>query len=125
MSEGGRLPALAARTIAQLWAARGAYNPFNPMRLRRDIILAFSTAPIDVFARNVQPEGDANTISAVFLREPPLDNIFEATVQATEEAIINALVAGETMVGVHGNRVYAIPHDRLRQVLRRHDRLKK
>ena len=48
---------------------------------------------------------------------------FEATVQATEEAIVNALVAGETMVGIDGHRVIGLPHDRLRDVLRRHVRL--
>jgi D-aminopeptidase len=90
-----------------------------------DIILAFSTTPINVFTLKEQPTGEANTASTMFLRESPLDNIFEATVQATEEAIINALVAGETMVGVNGNRVYAIPHDKLREVLRRYNRLQK
>jgi len=90
-----------------------------------DIVLAFSAVPINAFGPKAQAAGDANTNSAAFLREPPLDNIFEATVQATEEAIINALIAGETMVGVKGNRVYAIPHDRLREVLRRHGRLQK
>jgi len=48
--------------------------------------------------------------------------LFEATVQATEEAIINALVAAETMIGRDGNKVMAIPHDRLRQVLKKYKR---
>jgi L-aminopeptidase/D-esterase-like protein len=52
-----------------------------------------------------------------------LDLLFEATVQATEEAIINALVAAETMIGRDGNKVIAIPHDRLRQVLQKYKRL--
>ena len=90
-----------------------------------DLILAFSTVPTNVFAPKRQVGGETNTASTVFLRESALDNIFEATVQATEEAIINALVAGETMAGVGGNRVYGIPLDRLRDVLRRHNRLQK
>jgi D-aminopeptidase len=49
--------------------------------------------------------------------------LFTATVSATEEAIVNALVAAETMVGIDGNTVHALPHDRLRDVLRKYDRL--
>lgn len=90
-----------------------------------DIVLAFSTATTNAFVPEGQPTGNANTSLTMFLQEPPLDNIFEATVQATEEAIVNALVAGETMVGVDGNRVYAIPHDKLREVLHRYNRLQK
>ncbi|MEZ4945656.1 MAG: P1 family peptidase [Cyclobacteriaceae bacterium] len=48
-----------------------------------------------------------------------LDNIFEATVQATEEAIINALVAAEDMEGINDNKVYALPHNRLKVILQR------
>jgi D-aminopeptidase len=49
--------------------------------------------------------------------------VFEATVQATEEAIVNALVAAETMTGVDGHRVDAILHEALRQALRKYNRL--
>jgi L-aminopeptidase/D-esterase-like protein len=56
------------------------------------------------------------------LSNSELDPLFEATVQATEEAIINALVAAETMTGRDGNKVMAIPHDRLRQVLKKYNR---
>ena len=45
------------------------------------------------------------------------------TVNATEEAIVNALVAAETMQGINGNTVYALPHDRLRAILRKYNRL--
>ncbi len=48
---------------------------------------------------------------------------FDATIQATEEAVINALVAAETMVGRDGNRVIALPHGRLQEVLRKYNRL--
>jgi D-aminopeptidase len=49
--------------------------------------------------------------------------LFEATVQATEAAIINALVAGETMTGVDGHQVEALPHAHLQEVLRKDNRL--
>jgi L-aminopeptidase/D-esterase-like protein len=49
--------------------------------------------------------------------------LFEGTVEATEEAIVNAMVAAETMAGINGNTVYALPHDRLREVLRKYNRL--
>ncbi|MCH7491439.1 MAG: P1 family peptidase, partial [Gemmatimonadetes bacterium] len=48
---------------------------------------------------------------------------FRATVEATEEAIINAMIAAETMVGRDGNRSEAIPHDRLRELLGAYNRL--
>ena len=52
-----------------------------------------------------------------------IDPLFLATVEATEEAIVNALVAAESMTGADGNTVYALPHDRLRDVLRQYNRL--
>jgi len=52
-----------------------------------------------------------------------LNPLFEATVQATEEAVINALVAAETMTGVDNHKVIALPHERLRAVLRKYNRL--
>jgi L-aminopeptidase/D-esterase-like protein len=52
-----------------------------------------------------------------------MDLIYAATVQATEEAIINALVAAQTMKGNHGNTLYALPHDRVQQVLKKYNRL--
>jgi L-aminopeptidase/D-esterase-like protein len=47
-----------------------------------------------------------------------IDPLFEATVQATEEAIVNSLIAAEDMTGIDGNTVYALPHDRLMEALR-------
>jgi len=49
--------------------------------------------------------------------------LFEATVDATEEAIVNAMVAAETMTGANGMRVYGLPHDRLRAALQKYNRL--
>jgi L-aminopeptidase/D-esterase-like protein len=52
-----------------------------------------------------------------------LNPLFAAAAAATEEAIVNALVAAETMRGIDGNTVHALPHDRLREVLRKYNRL--
>ena len=53
-----------------------------------------------------------------------MDPLFEATVQSTEEAVINAMVAAETMTGINdGHRVEALPHDKLREVLKKYNRL--
>jgi L-aminopeptidase/D-esterase-like protein len=54
-----------------------------------------------------------------------LNPVFLATVQATEEAVINAMVAAETMKGINDYEVVALPHDRLRQVLQKYGRLTK
>ena len=52
-----------------------------------------------------------------------IDPIFTATVQATEEAIINAMVAAETTTGIENHKVIALPHDQLRAVLKKYNRL--
>lgn len=57
------------------------------------------------------------------IQNDEINAYFLATVQATEEAIINAMVAAETMTGINGNTVYAIPHDRLRAALNKYNRL--
>ena len=54
-----------------------------------------------------------------------LDPIFLATVQATEEAVVNAMVAAETMKGINDHKVIALPHNRLREVLKKYNRLSK
>ncbi|MBT7974554.1 MAG: S58 family peptidase, partial [Candidatus Marinimicrobia bacterium] len=51
--------------------------------------------------------------------------LFEATVQAVEEAIINTLVAAETMVGINNNKVWALPHDRVKLIMKKYNRLEK
>lgn len=63
------------------------------------------------------------------IMSPRLDDgimtpVFQATIEATEEAVINALVAAETMVGRDGNTAHALPHDRLREVMHRYNRLR-
>jgi D-aminopeptidase len=52
-----------------------------------------------------------------------MNPLFAATVEATEEAIINALVAAETMTGANNHTVIALPHDRLRAALKKYNRL--
>jgi D-aminopeptidase len=52
-----------------------------------------------------------------------LDPLFAATVQATEEAVINAMVAAETMTGIENHKVIALPHEKLREVLKKYNRL--
>ena len=81
-----------------------------------DIFLAFSTANADALV----PSGITNVRA---LGNDDLDPLFLATVRSVEESIINALVAGETMVGVNGNKVVAIDHKQLQDVLRKHGQL--
>jgi L-aminopeptidase/D-esterase-like protein len=81
-----------------------------------DIFIAFSTANPE----NAKTDGLAQLTMLPNERIGPL---FRATVDATEEAIVNAMVAAETMVGRDGNKVPALPHDRLRQVLKKYNRL--
>jgi L-aminopeptidase/D-esterase-like protein len=81
-----------------------------------DIFLAFSTANAGV----AKPDG---TVALTMLPNERMNALFEATVQATEEAILNALVAAETMTGVDDHKVIALPHDRLREVLKKYNRL--
>jgi len=83
-----------------------------------DLILSFSTAPAEV---NHEDQENPSAITPV--ANAAIDPIFEATVQATEEAVVNALVAARTMNGIHGNRVFGIPHDELRAILKRYNRL--
>jgi L-aminopeptidase/D-esterase-like protein len=82
-----------------------------------DIFIAFSTANPEV-SKN---EGLAHL---EMLPNDRINPLFEAATSATEEAIVNAMIAAETMEGVNGNKVYAIPHDRLIQVLKKYNRIK-
>jgi D-aminopeptidase len=81
-----------------------------------DIFIAFSTG---------SPHAAAATRAAnvAMLPNDSLNPVFEAAVQATEEAIVNAMVGAETMTGVDGHTVTALPHDRLREVLKKYNRL--
>ena len=82
-----------------------------------DLFLAFSTAPTG--------NSDARGVASVgMLQDDHIDPVYEAAVQATEEAIINAMLAARTMTGADDLRVPALPHDRLREVLRKFGRLR-
>lgn len=83
-----------------------------------DLIVSFSTAPAEV---NHEDQQNPNPIAPV--ANAAINPLFEATVQATEEAVVNALVAARTMTGINGTRVYGIPHDELRAILKRYNRL--
>jgi L-aminopeptidase/D-esterase-like protein len=80
-----------------------------------DIFIAFSTA-------NPGAGGD-EVVQLQMLPNGRMNGLIQATVQAVEEAIVNALVAGETLTGINGNTVYGLPHERLREVLRTYNRL--
>ncbi len=81
-----------------------------------DIFLAFSTARSDY-------DETTRLVTARALSKSDLNPVFRATVEATEEAIVNALVAARDMEGVNGNKAFAIPHERLRGVMRKYNRL--
>ncbi len=83
-----------------------------------DIFLAFSTA--NPGAATASPTAQISILS-----NSKISELFDATVEATEEAIINALVAAETMTGRNGNRMTALPHDRVRETLEKYNRLVK
>jgi L-aminopeptidase/D-esterase-like protein len=82
-----------------------------------DIFIAFSTA-------NPGAVGTKGLHHLAMLPNDSLDPIFLATVQATEEAVVNAMVAAETMTGINNHMVIALPHERLREVLKKYNRLK-
>jgi len=83
-----------------------------------DIFMAISTANPGV--------GKPNGLRQIaMLPNEQIDPLFIATVQATEEAVANALVAADTMTGINGHTVEALPHDRLREILKKYNRLVK
>jgi D-aminopeptidase len=83
-----------------------------------DIFIAFSTANENAFNRN----------EMVLVENFPNDQmnlLFQSTVEAVEEAIINSMIAAEDMDGINGNKAYALPHDLLIETLKKYNRLKK
>jgi L-aminopeptidase/D-esterase-like protein len=81
-----------------------------------DIFIAFSTANKDAFSNS--EEKQVTTMS-----NEKMNALFTATIRATEEAIINALFAGETMEGIEGNKVFGIPINKVLQVMKTYNRL--
>ncbi len=103
---------------ASLGVARGGGGGENDSG---DMFLAFATGN-----RTLHPEEDERaplTFDLAMLNDDHIDELFWATIEATEEAILNALVAAETMVGRDGITFHALPHDRLVEVMRRYGRL--
>ena len=81
-----------------------------------DIFIAFSTGnPGAAAAKSAGP--------VAMVPNDALNSLFEAAVQATEEAILNAMMGAESMTGVSGHRVTALPQDRLRGVLKKYNRV--
>jgi len=81
-----------------------------------DIFVAFSTA-------NPGAASKQGVRQITMLPNEQMNPLFLATVQATEEAVVNAMVAAETMKGINDFEVIALPHDRLRDVLKKYNRL--
>jgi L-aminopeptidase/D-esterase-like protein len=81
-----------------------------------DIFVAFSTA-------NRGAAGDTAQTNVQMLPNGKLDPLFAATVQATEEAVTNSMIAAVTMTGADSIRAYTLPKDRLLSILRKHNRL--
>ena len=86
-----------------------------------DIFLAFATGN-----RGLQPDDTADaaaTIGLTMLTDDHLDDLYWATIEATEEAVLNAMLAAETMTGRDGITFHALPQERLVEVMRRYGRL--
>ena len=82
-----------------------------------DLFLAFSTA-------NPGAAKPGGTPSLVMLPNDRIDPLFRATIEATEEAVVNAMLAAQTMTGADGIRVFGLPGDRVVEVLRKYNRMK-
>jgi L-aminopeptidase/D-esterase-like protein len=80
-----------------------------------DIFVAFSTA-------NAGAEDPDKLATVTAIPNERINPLFEATIDATAEAILNAMLAAETMTGANGRTVYALPHDRLLRTLRKYGR---
>ncbi len=83
-----------------------------------DIFIAFSTA-------NDGASSNSGVQNVKMLPNNQMDGLFGATVEATEEAIVNAMIGAETMTGYQGHTVTALPHDQLRDALKKYGRLPK
>lgn len=82
-----------------------------------DIFIGFSTANENAFT--------ATKTTIEILGDDMLDPLYKATADAVEEAILNALCAGETMDGIDGNLIHALPHDQVVEILAAHGKIKK
>ena len=82
-----------------------------------DIFIAFSTANKNAFSTTATQ--DIKTVP-----NEMMDFLFEATIQAVEEAVINVLFAGKTMTGINGNKMYGLPVDATLKIMKKYNRLK-
>lgn len=82
-----------------------------------EFVLAFSTASTTSLTGGSPSGGRVSDVDDTLLNA-----LFRAVVQSVEEALVNQLVASQTMTGVDGNTVYALPHDKLQAILKRHKR---
>jgi len=82
-----------------------------------DIFIAFSTANKKSFSRTKEA-------TATLFSNDQMGALFNATIEVTEEAIINALVAGTTTKGINDNTVFGLPHDAVMKILRKYNRVK-
>ncbi len=82
-----------------------------------DLFLAFSTA-------NAGAARSDGTPALVMLPNDRIDPLFRATIEATEEAVVNAMLASQTMTGADGIRVFGLPGDRVVQALKKYNRMK-
>ena len=85
-----------------------------------DLFLCFSTGNLGL----VDPEDRVSPIPTRMVPNSAINGLFDAVIEATQEAIVNALCMATTMVGIEGRTSYAIPLDRLQEVMRRYGRLK-
>jgi D-aminopeptidase len=79
-----------------------------------DIFMAFSTANPEAFNRKASTQAE-------LIANDMINPLFDATVQSVEEAIINAMVAANTMEGINGNTSYALPHDAVIRLLKKYN----
>jgi L-aminopeptidase/D-esterase-like protein len=83
-----------------------------------DIFIAFSTANKNAFSTNKEQQ-------VTTMPNENMNALFTATIQATEEAIINALFAGKTMVGINGNTMYGLPKEAVLRIMKKYNRVNK
>ena len=83
-----------------------------------DIFIAFSTANTNAFQRE-------RFVDIDLMPNDIINPLFDATVQATEEAIINAMIAAETMEGINGNKAHRLPHQSVVNILKKYNRIQK
>ena len=106
------LKAMAKRATLGLARNGATASPFSG-----DVVIAFANRDVEWL------EGPVDRRRADTLNPYDAGPLFTATIHATEEAVINSLVAGRTMSGLHGSRVFGMPHGRVQAILRRHNRL--